>query len=260
MKRPSVAAGVVQVGIDRRAFVQSGLIAASGCGYSSACPQLHELFQMTAHAFAPLPELAATLLDHALELDDGAHDLSHLQRVWANVRRIAEVDGGDLQVLLAATLLHDCVAVEKDSPLRAQASRMAAEQAALLLAGMGWAPAQIAAVVHAIEAHSFSAAIAPVTLEAKILQDADRLDSLGAIGVARTFYVGGRLNHALYDARDPHARHREHDDSRFTLDHFHTKLLHLAQGFQTVTGARLAQVRHERLRRFMDEFIDEIGG
>ena len=191
---------------------------------------------MTSDAFAPLPELANTLLPHALEpVDDGAHDLSHLQRVWANVRRIAREDGGDLQVLLAATLLHDCVAVEKSSPLRDQASRLSAEKAAALLHRLGWT-------------------------EAKILQDADRLDALGALGVARTFYVGGRLNRAFYDPRDPHAEHRDYDDLNFTLDHFHTKLLHLAEGFQTVTGARLAQVRHARLKRFMDEFIDEIGG
>lgn len=212
-------------------------------------------------AFAPQQTLATTLLPHALEpADDGAHDLSHLQRVWANVRRIAAQDGGDLQILLAATLLHDCVAVEKNSPLRAQASRLSAHKAGSILAALGWCQSRIEATCHAIEAHSFSAAIPPVTLEAKILQDADRLDALGALGVARTFYVCGRLNRALYDPRDPHAEHRDYDDSRFTLDHFHTKLLHLADGFQTVTGARLAQVRHARLKRFMEEFIDEIDG
>ncbi|MGE7959293.1 HD domain-containing protein [Pseudomonas sp. NPDC089530] len=216
---------------------------------------------MTSPAFAPLPELATSLLPHALgPVDDGAHDLSHLQRVWANVRRIAREDGGDLHVLLAATLLHDCVAVEKNSPLRAQASRLSAEKASALLQQLDWPDAKIAAVVHAIEAHSFSAAIEANTLEAKILQDADRLDALGALGVARTFSVGGRLNRALYDPHDPQAEHRDYDDSRFTLDHFHTKLLHLAEGFQTITGARLAQVRHARLKRFLDELIDEIGG
>ncbi|OLF55048.1 HD domain-containing protein [Pseudomonas chlororaphis] len=216
---------------------------------------------MTADAFAPLSDLAATLLPHALgPVADGAHDLSHLQRVWANVRRIAQEDGGDLHVLLAATLLHDCVAVEKNSPLRAQASRLSAEKASALLRQLGWPEARVAAVAHAIAAHSFSAAIEPTTLEAWILQDADRLDALGAVGVARTFYVGGRLNRALYDACDPRAQHRDYDDSRFTLDHFHTKLLHLAEGFRTRTGAHLAQVRHARLKRFMDELVEEIDG
>lgn len=214
---------------------------------------------MNAQAFAPLPTLAAQLLPHALEpAEDGAHDLSHLQRVWSNVRRIAEREGGDLHVLLAATLLHDCVAVEKNSPLRSQASRLAAVQAGKILASLNWAQEPIDAVAHAIEAHSFSAAIEPLSLEAKILQDADRLDSLGALGVARTFYIAGRMGSALYDPLDPRAAHREYDDKRFCLDHFQTKLLHLASGFQTPAGTHLAQVRHQRLQRFMEELLEEI--
>lgn len=114
-------------------------------------------------------------------------------------------------------------------------------------------------VAHAIEAHSFSANITPLTLEAKIVQDADRLDSLGMLGVARTFYVAGRMGAALYDPQDPEAKHRDYDDTRFCLDHFQTKLLHLAEGFQTATGQRLAQIRHQRLKGFMEQFKDEIG-
>lgn len=215
---------------------------------------------MNLAAFAPLQTLASTLLPHALEpSEDGAHDLSHLQRVWHNVQQIQHKEGGDLEVLLAAVLLHDCVAVEKNSPLRSQASRLAAEKAAAILSQLNWPEHKNAAVAHAIEAHSFSANIAPTTLEAKILQDADRLDSLGMLGVARTFYIAGRMGSTLYDPQDPTATSREYDDKRFCLDHFQTKLLHLANGFQTPTGKRLAQLRHERLKRFMDEFIDEIG-
>ncbi|MGH8405243.1 MAG: HD domain-containing protein, partial [Pseudomonas sp.] len=186
--------------------------------------------------FTPLTDLAATLLPHALEpSEDGAHDLSHLQRVWHNVRSIQAEEGGDLEVLLAAVLLHDCVAVEKNSPLRSKASTLAADKAGQILQGLAWQPETIAAVTHAIETHSFSAGLTPVTLEAKIMQDADRLDSLGMIGVARTFYIAGRMGSGLYDPADPTAQHREYDDKRFCLDHFQTKLLHLAGGFQTPT-------------------------
>jgi uncharacterized protein len=210
--------------------------------------------------FTPLTDLAATLLPCALEpSEDGAHDLSHLQRVWHNVRSIQAEEGGDLEVLLAAVLLHDCVAVEKNSPLRSKASKLAADKAGEILQGLKWQPGTIAAVTHAIETHSFSAGLTPLTLEAKIVQDADRLDSLGMIGVARTFYIAGRMGSGLYDPTDPTARHREYDDKRFCLDHFQTKLLHLADGFQTPTGQRLARVRHERLKGFMDLFIEEIG-
>ncbi|MFJ7798113.1 HD domain-containing protein [Pseudomonas sp. NPDC096950] len=215
---------------------------------------------MTFTTFAPLQTLADTLLPHALEpSEDGAHDLSHLQRVWHNVRTLQAQEGGDLEVLLASVLLHDCVAVEKNSPLRSQASRLAADKAATLLTTLDWSDAKIAAVVHAIEAHSFSANIAPTTLEAKIMQDADRLDSLGMLGVARTFYIAGRMGSALYDPQDPEAKTRDYDDKRFCLDHFQTKLLHLADGFQTDTGQQLAQVRHQRLKGFMELFKEEIG-
>ncbi|RKT21383.1 uncharacterized protein B0G69_4766 [Paraburkholderia sp. RAU2J] len=215
---------------------------------------------MTTAAFAPFQDLARTLLPHAFDKDngDGSHDSSHLQRVWKNAAAIHAKEGGDAQVLFASTLLHDCVAVEKNSPLRAQASRLSADKAAGVLKSLGWPAAKVEAAAHAIAAHSFSAGIAPATLEAKTLQDADRLDAIGMLGVARCFYVAGRLGRALYDPADPHALQRPLDDARYTLDHFRTKLLKLSSGFQTATGAHMAAVRHARLNRFVDEFAEEI--
>lgn len=214
---------------------------------------------MTKPAFAPFQDLATSLLPHAYDDNgDGSHDTSHLQRVWKNAAAIQAEEGGDAEVLFAATLLHDCVAVEKNSPLRAQASRLSAEKAACVLTSLGWPDAKVQAVAHAVEAHSFSAGVAPTTLEAKTLQDADRLDAIGMLGVARCFYVAGRMGRALYDPADPHAAERPLDDTAYALDHFHTKLLKLASGFQTATGARLAKIRHDRLQRFLDEFTDEI--
>jgi uncharacterized protein len=214
---------------------------------------------MPAPAFAPFAELASTLIATAIDHStDGSHDDSHLRRVWKNAAAIQAEEGGDAEVLLAATILHDCVQVEKNSPLRAQASRLSAEKAARVLAALAWPQDKIEAVAHAVQAHSFSAGVTPRTIEAKSLQDADRLDAVGMIGVARCFYVAGRMGSSLYDAADPHAAGRPYDDRRFALDHFHTKLLGLSSGFQTATGARLAQVRHERLQRFLDEFSDEI--
>ena len=209
--------------------------------------------------FSPFQDLAATLLAHWNDAsDDGAHDTSHLQRVWKNAAAIQAEEGGDAEVLFAATLLHDCVAVEKDSPLRSQASRLAADKARPLLASLSWPADKIAATAHAIEAHSFSAKITPLTIEAKSLQDADRLDAIGMVGVARCFYVAGRMGSALYDPADPHAVRRALDDTRYAIDHFQTKLLTLAAGFQTTTGARLAKLRHQKLERFLAEFADEI--
>lgn len=215
---------------------------------------------MITDRFAPFEDLARVLIPHThAEKVDGSHDIAHLLRVWKNVCAIRNHEGGDARLLLAATLLHDCVAVEKNSPFRASASRLAAARATDVLTEMGWDELSIASVAHAIEAHSFSAQITPLTLEAKILQDADRLDALGMVGVARVFYVSGRMGRHLYDPEDPQATQRPYDDQQFAVDHFHTKLLHLADGFQTDTGTSLAKVRHERLKRCLDELMEEIG-
>lgn len=190
--------------------------------------------------------------------DDGAHDMAHVRRVWANARRIAQREGGDIGLLAAAVLLHDCVHVEKSSSLRSQASRLAAERAAGLLAARGWPAERVAGVAHAIAAHSFSAGLTPETLEAKILQDADRLDAIGYIGIARCFYTAGRMGSALYHPADPSAAHRPLDDRAYALDHFRAKLLKLAEGFQTATGARLAAERTRVLAEFVGAFEAEI--
>jgi uncharacterized protein len=215
---------------------------------------------MTALSFAPFQSLADLLIPHTVaERLDGSHDVSHLHRVWSNVCAIRDKEGGDHQILLAATLLHDCVSVEKNSPFRSSASRLAAAKATELLAEMGWDEERTQAVAHAIESHSYSADITPTSLEAKILQDADRLDALGMVGVARLFYVSGRMGSHLYDPADPQAQQRDLDDKRFAVDHFTTKIFTLAQGFQTATGRHMAQVRHARAERFLIEFMEEIG-
>ncbi|MBB3136268.1 uncharacterized protein FHS26_004022 [Rhizobium pisi] len=211
-----------------------------------------------AEAFLPHETLAAALIPYAAEGNDGSHDLAHILRVFRNAMRIHAGEGGDGRVLAASVILHDCVSVEKNSPLRAQASALAAEKASAILAKLGWGNGDIEAAAHAITAHSFSAAVAPQTLEAKILQDADRLDAIGMVGVARCFYIGGRLGSGLYDPFDPAAENRSLDDKRYAIDHFQTKLFKLADGFQTETGRRLAAARDKSLRDFLSAFMDEI--
>jgi uncharacterized protein len=192
---------------------------------------------------------------------DGSHDRSHLLRVWRNAQAIAAGEKDcDHAVLVAAVILHDCVAVEKNSPQRSQASRLAAARARGILAELGWDNARIDRTAHAIEAHSFSAAIAPETAEARILQDADRLDAIGAIGIARCFYIAGRLGSSLYNPADPSAANRTLDDRRFALDHFGTKLFTLAENFQTEAGQALAEQRTRTMRDFVETLLDEIEG
>ncbi|MFK4821401.1 HD domain-containing protein [Ochrobactrum quorumnocens] len=215
---------------------------------------------MTTHLFAPHDVLAAKLLPHALDShEDGSHDLSHLTRVWKNAALIQQTEGGDAEILCAAALMHDCVSVEKNSPERHLASRLAAEKATSLLREISWSEERIAATAHAIEAHSFSANIEPRTVEAKILQDADRLDAIGVIGAARCFYIAGRMGSALYDWQDPKAKSRPLDDKRYALDHFRAKLFKLASGFKTETASRMATERHEKLEAIFNDFLCEAG-
>ncbi|PYE46134.1 uncharacterized protein DFI02_101273 [Rhizobium sp. PP-F2F-G20b] len=212
-----------------------------------------------AAAFAPFADLAEALLAEGATGDDGSHDAAHLIRVWRNVCRLQAEEGGDLRLLCAAVLLHDGVAIEKNAPNRASASRLAAEKARGLLARLGWNAADVDAVAHAILTHSFSAGIPPETIEAKILQDADRLDAIGMIGAARCFYIAGRLGSGLYDPLDPLAQRRPLDDKAFALDHFEVKLFKLAAHFQTESGRRMASERQDRLRTVVDMLMQEIG-
>ncbi len=211
-------------------------------------------------AFTPHDTLAARLLDTlGPGTTDGSHDVSHILRVWRNAAAIAATEpAADVELLVAGVLLHDCVAVEKDSPLRSQASRLAAERARGIVAELGWTPARVDALAHAIEAHSFSAGIEPRTLEARVLQDADRLDAIGAIGIARCFYTGGRMGSLLYDAEDPGAERRGLDDRRYAIDHFPAKLFKVADGFRTPAGQAMARARAATMRGFVETFMREI--
>ncbi|MFJ3057078.1 HD domain-containing protein [Herbaspirillum sp. NPDC087042] len=212
-----------------------------------------------AAAFSPFEPLAHSLLPHVFDdAGDGSHDVTHLLRVWHNACRLQAEEGGELRILLAAVLLHDCVRVEKNSPLRSQASTLSAQRAGEILQALDWTQEDIARVAHAVQAHSYSAGFAAQTLEAKIVQDADRLDAIGAIGVARCFYVAGRMGSGLREAFDPAAAHRELDDRRYALDHFPLKLFRLAEGFQTASGARMAQEREAWMRDFVEQLLGEL--
>lgn len=211
--------------------------------------------------FAPYEELARVLLPVNDQIEDGSHDSSHLIRVWTNATTIQDEEGGDSELVAAAVLLHDCVYVPKNSPDRRTASSLAAKKAHTVLTELlGWEGTRAELVAEAIESHSFSAGLTPKSLEGRILQDADRLDAIGLIGIARCFYTAGRLGTSLYDPSDPPGDRRELRDDQFALDHFPRKLLRLAATFQTSTGQRLALERHAMLERFYDGFLEEIGG
>ena len=189
---------------------------------------------------------------------DSAHDLSHVKRVVKNARYLTDIEQANIEVTLPSAWLHDCISLPKDSPDRAQGSRLAAEAAIGFLAETGYPETLLPEVFHAIEAHSFSAELPTRSLEARVVQDADRLDSLGAIGIARCLLVGGRLNRPLCDTADPFCDEREPDDSRYTIDHFYTKLLKLPDTMQTEAGRAEARRRADLMRAYLDQLRAEI--
>jgi uncharacterized protein len=221
-------------------------------------------------------------LESNMDWTDGSHDPGHFQRVWKAAQYINREEGNiaDPLVLLAAAYFHDLVSLPKDHPRRGESSRMSAERTVELLqtrfggseavgrsierAGEerrpGFPPEKIEGVRHAIHAHSFSAGIKPLTAEAKILQDADRLEAIGAIGLARVFYTAGQLDARLFDPEDPMAERREPDDRRYALDHFRVKLLKLPALMNTATGHRLADANAGYLLQFLEKIRAEIAG
>lgn len=189
---------------------------------------------------------------------DTAHDMAHIHRVVHNARRFAQAEGAALAIVIPAAWLHDCMVVPKDSPQRPYASQMAADTAVAFLRQRGYPASYLDGIAHAIAAHSFSAGIIPTTIEAKVVQDADRIDALGAIGIARCFALGGMMARPLYAQTDPFCDGRPPDDKESSLDHFYTKLLTLAETMQTESGRREGYGRSQFIRHYLAQLKREI--
>jgi uncharacterized protein len=197
-----------------------------------------------------------TSLVHA----DVAHDITHIERVVRVAKQLCAAENANMYIVLPAAWLHDCVAVAKNHPDRAKASTMAADKAIGFLRSLGYNPSFFDAIHHAIVAHSFSANIAVRTVEAQIVQDADRMDALGAIGVSRCMKVGGSINRLLYNPDDPFCSNREADDKKYTLDHFFIKLLNISKSMNTPSAKEEAKRRTEYMVDFLAQLKSEIGG
>jgi len=217
------------------------------------------------------PALAALLdesraRDAAATTPDPTHDTAHALRVahWtirlggAEVGGQAELGGEtlDAREAIAAALLHDAVNPPKDSPERAVASAKSADLARERLASLGFAPEAIERVADAIRDHSFSRGAVPATPLGRALQDADRLEALGAIGLLRCISTGVRMGSAWFHAHDPWAEARPLDDGCYSIDHFFTKLLTLPATMRTEAG----RLEAERRATFLREFVAHLGG
>lgn len=189
---------------------------------------------------------------------DPAHDILHVERVVNTAKSLAEKEGADLDVVIPAAWLHDFVVIPKNDPRRSQASRISAQAAVAYLREIGYPQEHHAAIAHAIESHSFSAAINPRTLEARVVQDADRLDGLGAIGLARLFITAGLMRRPIYSENDPFCREREPNDAEFTVDHIFRKLFVVADSLQTESGRAEGAQRRAILERYVSDLSREV--
>eukprot|EP01113_Clastostelium_recurvatum_P038576 TRINITY_DN5788_c0_g2_i1.p1 TRINITY_DN5788_c0_g2~~TRINITY_DN5788_c0_g2_i1.p1 ORF type:complete len:219 (-),score=41.02 TRINITY_DN5788_c0_g2_i1:139-795(-) len=199
--------------------------------------------------------------------NDGSHDFAHIYRVWQNARTIArEEGGGDTEVVELAAILHDI------QDWKYSGSETAGVEAARAwLTSLSYDPAKIDTVAQIIEGVGFKNELAkkdisPPSKETCIVQDADRLDAIGAIGIARCFSYGGSRNRPLYDpeipARENISKQDYMDQKQVSpsVNHFYEKLFKLKGMMKTDAGRRMAESRHEYMKAFLDRFYLEWEG
>lgn len=201
--------------------------------------------------------------DAALAVPDPTHDAAHLLRVAAWTLRLGG-EGVDSREAIAAALLHDAVHVPKNSPERARASELAADHAAERLEALGFSPDAVTRIADAVRDHSFSRGAVPRTALGSALQDADRLEALGAIGIGRAFAYGGHDGRAMHDPARPPERHATFAQYKAakgtTVNHFFEKLLLLRDRMNTRTGRSIAEKRHAFMERYLARFFAEWEG
>ena len=190
--------------------------------------------------------------------NDPAHDFDHIMRVYTNAKKIVKEEKADEKLVLSAALLHDIVSYPKSSKRSKFSSIDSAKKSKIILKKYGFSEKEITIVSDAIKDHSFSQNKVPETLEGKILQDADRLDALGAIGIARVFATSGSLNRPFYNIDDPFCTKRNPDDDLWAIDHFFNKLLKLESLMNTRSGKIEAKKRTRVLKEFLKQLKNEI--
>jgi uncharacterized protein len=206
------------------------------------------------------PELYAELrglAERTLEGAPASHDFSHVLRVVANAERLALAEHADVEVCRTAALLHELVNLPKNHPESHRSGDLCAVEAARVLRERSLPESFVSAVVACIRDHAFSKGIVPESLEARVLQDADRLDAIGAIGVARCMATSAEMRRPFYSWDDPLAARRELDDKSFALDHFEKKLFRVPERLHTEAARRLAEKRVVFMKLFVENLADE---
>lgn len=211
-------------------------------------------------------EIIAKTVDYVqLELKnaEGGHDWWHIQRVWNNALKISKTENGDLLIIELGALLHDIA----DSKFHDGNEEVGPQKSKEFLESLRLDTSIIEAVDFIIRNISFKGGNFTTknrTIELDIVQDADRLDALGAIGIARTFNYGGFKNRALFDPNIPvnlNMTKEEYKKSNApTLNHFYEKLFLLKDRMNTKTGTSMAKERHVYMEAFVTKFLEEFNG
>ena len=208
-----------------------------------------------------LVQNATKFIKEIFQNDFSGHDFFHSMRVYRTAINIAEAEHADLEVVALAALLHD-VDDRKLSPATAEKK----ENAARFMCSQNVSESEIRQVCQIIDEVSFKGtdSVRPSTPDGKCVQDADRLDALGAIGIARTFAYGGNHNRAIYDPELPPRtamNQAQYYSSKSTsLNHFYEKLFLLEGMMNTETGKAIARKRTQYMQQFVDEFLNEWDG
>jgi len=194
---------------------------------------------------------------------EGGHDWWHIERVWKSSKEIAKSEKVDLLIVELGALLHDIA----DSKFHDGDETIGPKKAAAFMESLNLEPSVIEHVVNIIQHISFKGGNQAQTFkspELDVVQDADRLDAIGAIGIARTFNYGGFKNRELYNPAIPpnlNMTKEEYKKSTApTINHFYEKLLLLKDRMNTETGKALAQRRHDFMKTFLEEFYLEWDG
>lgn len=190
--------------------------------------------------------------------EDPGHDLTHFLRVALWGIRFSE---GKIEpkLIIAAALLHDIINIPKDSPNRKEASKLSADHARKILGGYGYTREEIETIADAIHDHSYSRGVKPRSFLGKVLQDADRMDALGALGILRLVSTGTRMNSIYFDKNDPWAENRKLDGVHKMVDHFFEKIFKLPSKMNTKAAREAASQRLNIMIMFLRDLGDEIG-
>lgn len=191
-------------------------------------------------------------------INDPAHDYQHIMRVYKNAIKICKHENVEQRLVLLAVLLHDIVSYPKSDKRSKLASLHSSKKAKEILGKYSFDKKEIKIICDAIRDHSYSKNKTPSTMVGKILQDADRLDAVGAIGIARVFSVSGSEKRSFYDVKDPFCRRRAPDDKTWAIDHFYQKLLKLESLMNTNYAKKEAKRRTRIIKKFLLDLKNEL--